>query len=76
MPILPPQPYPITVRVQIDDVNGFDNTLVAPFKERIEANGMTVDDLNLVGISKNCMTIRKKYLNFVRFERIHFFSEM
>ena len=31
----------------VDDVNGFDNTLITPFKERIEANGLTVDQLNL-----------------------------
>ncbi|KHJ78887.1 hypothetical protein OESDEN_21484 [Oesophagostomum dentatum] len=31
----------------IDDVNGFDDTLVTPFRERVEANGMTVDDLDL-----------------------------
>ncbi|PAV74655.1 hypothetical protein WR25_25652 [Diploscapter pachys] len=31
----------------IDDVNGFDDTLVTPFRERIEANGMTVDDLEM-----------------------------
>uniref|UniRef100_A0AC35G698 Guanylate cyclase n=1 Tax=Panagrolaimus sp. PS1159 TaxID=55785 RepID=A0AC35G698_9BILA len=35
----------------IDDVNGFDNTVVVtPFKERIEANGISVDDLNLQNI--------------------------
>lgn len=34
----------------IDDVNGFDNVLLTPFKERITANGITVDQLNLVGI--------------------------
>ncbi|PIO58482.1 hypothetical protein TELCIR_20082, partial [Teladorsagia circumcincta] len=31
----------------IDDVNGFDDTLVTPFRERVEANGMTTDDLDL-----------------------------
>ncbi|KAI1712050.1 receptor family ligand binding region domain-containing protein [Ditylenchus destructor] len=34
----------------IDDVNGFDNTLLAPFKERVEANGLSVNDLNLQNI--------------------------
>uniref|UniRef100_A0A915CIF0 Receptor ligand binding region domain-containing protein n=1 Tax=Parascaris univalens TaxID=6257 RepID=A0A915CIF0_PARUN len=34
----------------VDDVNGFDDTLVTPFKERIEASGLTVDDLDLVVI--------------------------
>lgn len=32
----------------VDDINGFDNTLVTPFKERVEANGISVDELNLV----------------------------
>jgi hypothetical protein len=31
-------------------VNGFDNSILAPFKERIESNGLSVDDLNLVGL--------------------------
>ncbi|KAH7701828.1 Protein GCY-8, partial [Aphelenchoides avenae] len=31
----------------IDDVNGFDNTLIAPFKERIEANGLAIENLNI-----------------------------
>ncbi|TMS37583.1 hypothetical protein L596_004484 [Steinernema carpocapsae] len=31
----------------IDDVNGFDNTLVTPFKERVEANGMSTDELDM-----------------------------
>uniref|UniRef100_A0A915CU52 Receptor ligand binding region domain-containing protein n=1 Tax=Ditylenchus dipsaci TaxID=166011 RepID=A0A915CU52_9BILA len=39
-----------TNTIIIDDVNGFDNTLMAPFKERVEANGMSVDDLNLQNI--------------------------
>uniref|UniRef100_A0AC34GW29 Guanylate cyclase n=1 Tax=Panagrolaimus sp. ES5 TaxID=591445 RepID=A0AC34GW29_9BILA len=35
----------------IDDVNGFDNTVVVtPFKERIESNGISVDELNLQNI--------------------------
>ncbi|CAI4231808.1 unnamed protein product [Auanema sp. JU1783] len=34
----------------IDDVNGFDDTLVTPFKERVEANGMTTDDLDMADI--------------------------
>ncbi|PIO64237.1 ligand-binding protein, receptor family [Teladorsagia circumcincta] len=34
----------------IDDVNGFDDTLVTPFRERVEANGMTTDDLDLGNI--------------------------
>jgi guanylate cyclase len=33
----------------IDDVNGFDNALLTPFKERVEANGIAVEQLNLVG---------------------------
>ncbi|KAK6043260.1 ligand-binding protein, receptor family [Cooperia oncophora] len=37
-------------RVYIDDVNGFDDTLVTPFRERVEANGMTTDDLDLANI--------------------------
>ncbi|KAH7718579.1 RGC/RGC protein kinase [Aphelenchoides avenae] len=36
--------------VIIDDVNGFDNTLITPFKERIESNGLTVEDLNMQNI--------------------------
>uniref|UniRef100_A0A7E4W0S3 Guanylate cyclase n=1 Tax=Panagrellus redivivus TaxID=6233 RepID=A0A7E4W0S3_PANRE len=31
----------------IDDVNGFDNTLVNPFRERVEANGIDINQLNL-----------------------------
>ncbi|KAK5973192.1 Guanylate cyclase, partial [Trichostrongylus colubriformis] len=31
----------------IDDVNGFDDTLVTPFRERVEAYGMTAEDLDL-----------------------------
>ncbi|EFO91040.1 hypothetical protein CRE_16553 [Caenorhabditis remanei] len=31
----------------IDDVNGFDNTLVTPFKERLESNGYSTDDLEM-----------------------------
>ncbi|CAD6196262.1 unnamed protein product [Caenorhabditis auriculariae] len=31
--------------LQIDDVNGFDNALVTPFKEKIDAAGVAVDDL-------------------------------
>ncbi|KIH68216.1 hypothetical protein ANCDUO_01448 [Ancylostoma duodenale] len=34
----------------IDDVNGFDDTLVTPFRERVEANGMSVDDLDLKNV--------------------------
>jgi len=34
--------------LKIDDVNGFDNTILTPFKERVESNGMSVEDLNLV----------------------------
>ncbi|WKY06082.1 hypothetical protein Q1695_006352 [Nippostrongylus brasiliensis] len=34
----------------IDDVNGFDDTLVTPFRERVESNGMTVDDLDMRNI--------------------------
>ncbi|KJH45027.1 adenylate/guanylate cyclase catalytic domain protein [Dictyocaulus viviparus] len=34
----------------IDDVNGFDDTLVTPFRERIEANGMRVEDLDMKNI--------------------------
>uniref|UniRef100_A0A914E701 Guanylate cyclase n=1 Tax=Acrobeloides nanus TaxID=290746 RepID=A0A914E701_9BILA len=34
----------------IDDINGFDNTLVTPFKERVEANGITTDQLNMANI--------------------------
>ncbi|KAJ1358315.1 Receptor-type guanylate cyclase gcy-23 [Parelaphostrongylus tenuis] len=34
----------------IDDVNGFDDTLVTPFRERIEASGMSVDDLDMMNI--------------------------
>ncbi|KAL3124922.1 hypothetical protein niasHT_001815 [Heterodera trifolii] len=34
----------------IDDVNGFDNSILAPFKERVESNGLSVDDLNLQNI--------------------------
>ncbi|KAI6229710.1 Guanylate cyclase [Aphelenchoides fujianensis] len=33
----------------IDDVNGFDNALLTPFRERLEANGLSVDQLNLTG---------------------------
>ena len=36
--------------VQIDDVNGFDDTMITPFRERIEANGLTADDLDLVRV--------------------------
>lgn len=41
---------------QIDDVNGFDNTLVTPFKERLEANEYSIDDLELVGRPGSGMT--------------------
>ncbi|CAD5234296.1 unnamed protein product [Bursaphelenchus xylophilus] len=34
----------------IDDVNGFDNALLTPFKERIEANGLNINDLNLQNV--------------------------
>ncbi|KAI6205056.1 hypothetical protein M3Y94_00749300 [Aphelenchoides besseyi] len=34
----------------IDDVNGFDNALLTPFRERLEANGLSVDQLNLANI--------------------------
>uniref|UniRef100_A0A914YHR3 Receptor ligand binding region domain-containing protein n=1 Tax=Panagrolaimus superbus TaxID=310955 RepID=A0A914YHR3_9BILA len=35
----------------VDDVNGFDNTVVVtPFKERIESNGILVEELNLQNI--------------------------
>uniref|UniRef100_A0A914EN51 Guanylate cyclase n=1 Tax=Acrobeloides nanus TaxID=290746 RepID=A0A914EN51_9BILA len=34
----------------VDDINGFDSTLVTPFKERIEANGISVGELNLQNI--------------------------
>ncbi|CAI5449571.1 unnamed protein product [Caenorhabditis angaria] len=34
----------------IDDVNGFDNTLVTPFREKLESNGYTTDDLELKNI--------------------------
>ncbi|ETN71275.1 hypothetical protein NECAME_14299, partial [Necator americanus] len=37
-------------QILIDDVSGFDDTLVTPFRERVEANGMTVDDLDLKNI--------------------------
>ncbi|KAI6225442.1 hypothetical protein M3Y99_01337100 [Aphelenchoides fujianensis] len=36
--------------VIIDDVNGFDNDLLTPFRERLEANGLAVDQLNLANI--------------------------
>uniref|UniRef100_A0A914GTY0 guanylate cyclase n=1 Tax=Globodera rostochiensis TaxID=31243 RepID=A0A914GTY0_GLORO len=39
-----------TGSIIIDDVNGFDNTILAPFKERIESNGLLVDNLNLQNI--------------------------
>ncbi len=35
--------------VEVDDVNGFDNTTVTPLKERLEANGLSIDDLEMVG---------------------------
>lgn len=38
----------LSCTLQVDDVNGFDDTLVTPFRERIEANGMSVDDLDMV----------------------------
>ncbi len=34
--------------IQIDDINGFDNALIAPFMERITKAGMTKDDIDLV----------------------------
>lgn len=34
----------------VDDVNGFDNTLVTPFTERIEANGISVNQLNMANL--------------------------
>ncbi|XGW31630.1 hypothetical protein V3C99_010077 [Haemonchus contortus] len=34
----------------IDDVNGFDDVLITPFRERVEANGMTTDDLDLSNV--------------------------
>ncbi|CAD5229509.1 unnamed protein product [Bursaphelenchus okinawaensis] len=34
----------------IDDVNGFDNGLMTPFKERVEANGINIEELNLLNI--------------------------
>ncbi|CAJ0565140.1 unnamed protein product, partial [Mesorhabditis spiculigera] len=34
----------------VDDVNGFDDTMVTPFKERVESNGMTTDDLEMKNI--------------------------
>lgn len=40
---------------QIDDVDGFENTLFNPFKERVEANGLSVHDLNMVIIK--CLII-------------------
>ncbi|VDL68336.1 unnamed protein product [Nippostrongylus brasiliensis] len=40
----------MTILLQIDDVNGFDDTLVTPFRERVESNGMTVDDLDMRNI--------------------------
>ncbi|CAK5044313.1 unnamed protein product [Meloidogyne enterolobii] len=39
-----------TGSIIIDDVNGFDNTILTPFKERVESNGMSVEDLNLQNI--------------------------
>lgn len=44
------QKYSFGDHIKVDDVNGFDDTLVTPFKERIEASGLTVDDLDLVVI--------------------------
>ncbi|CAJ0928991.1 unnamed protein product, partial [Mesorhabditis belari] len=34
----------------VDDVNGFDDTMMTPFKERVESNGMTTDDLEMKNI--------------------------
>ncbi|GMT25293.1 hypothetical protein PFISCL1PPCAC_16590, partial [Pristionchus fissidentatus] len=34
----------------IDDVNGFDNALVNPFRERVEANGLSIAELDLTNI--------------------------
>lgn len=34
----------------VDDVNGFDNAILNPFKERLEANKIPVDQLNLANI--------------------------
>ncbi|VDM46293.1 unnamed protein product [Toxocara canis] len=34
----------------VDDINGFEDTLVMPFKERVEANGLTAEDLDLTNI--------------------------
>jgi hypothetical protein len=31
----------------IDDVNGFDNALLTPFKERLESNNISIDQINL-----------------------------
>ena len=36
----------------VDDVNGFDNTIVTPFKERIEGNGLSVQELNMVSVMR------------------------
>ncbi|GMR48668.1 hypothetical protein PMAYCL1PPCAC_18863 [Pristionchus mayeri] len=34
----------------IDDVNGFDNTLVKPFREKVEGNGLSLSDIDLSNI--------------------------
>ncbi|KAF8371533.1 gcy-23 [Pristionchus pacificus] len=34
----------------IDDVNGFDNTLVNPFREKVEGNGLALSELDLSNI--------------------------
>jgi guanylate cyclase len=34
----------------IDDVNGFDNAVLNPFKERIEGNGLSIEDLNMANV--------------------------
>lgn len=41
---------------QIDDVNGFDNSIVAPFVERIKEAGMTEKDVDLVSLSSTMET--------------------
>lgn len=36
--------------LQIDDVNGFDNSITAPFLERIKEAGLTEADVDLVSL--------------------------
>lgn len=35
--------------IQIDDVNGFDNSIVLPFLERLKEDGLTEQDIDVVG---------------------------